>query len=43
MTCEYVMYHSLVWVAAEFLIPIAVSSVSANDNCNVKNEWYDRG
>jgi hypothetical protein len=36
------MYHSFVWVAAEFLIPIAVSLVSANDDGNVKNEWYDR-
>lgn len=43
MTCEYVIYHSLVWVAAEFLIPVAVPSVSANDNDNVKNERYDRG
>jgi hypothetical protein len=37
------MYHSLVWVAAEFLIPFAVSSVSANYNGNVKNKRYDRG
>lgn len=35
MTCEYVMYRSLVWVAVEFLIPTAVSSLSANDNVNV--------
>jgi len=29
-------------VAAEFLIPIVVSAMTANDNGNVKNEWYDR-
>jgi len=30
-------------MAAEFLIPLAVSSLSANGNGNVKNDWYDRG